>query len=116
MFYKDTGNIGYKIVNSYNEGIFYGGIDYKIGAEIVDNDFDSDETKPCAAGINLATLDWCMREYHEGYKILICEFPKEYNNEPNICIPIATDGKFRVKYCKVVDEIDLTEFGLNIDG
>lgn len=28
----------------------------------------------CAAGINVATLDWCMKEWKIGHRILLVEF------------------------------------------
>ena len=73
---------------------------------------NSDENEQCGAGINLATLDWVMREWKPGYRILIMEF---FANEPtkgNLVIPTNTDGKFRVGNCRRVGEKDLKELGL----
>lgn len=94
----------YKIVNEQNEGIYKGGLPYTIGETLVVEDANTDPTRQCAAGINLATLDWCLKEWQPGYKVLICEF-----TAPDItCIPTATDGKFRVRKCKVVGEKDIS--------
>jgi hypothetical protein len=97
----------YKLVTDKNEGPFNGGIIYEKGKSYsVDNADCSDEQ--CAAGISLATLDWCMMNYQAGFKILIVEFTAK----DIASIPIATDGKFRVHRCKVVGEKDLREIGL----
>ena len=70
-------------------------------------DADCSEAQ-CAKGISLATLDWCMNEWQPGYRILIAEFTAK----DIASIPIATDGKFRVKKCKIVGEKNLKEIGL----
>ena len=56
----------------------------------------------------MATLDWCIKEWQQGYKILVAEFTKT----AIAAIPIASDGKFRVHKCKIVGEKDLKELGL----
>jgi len=98
----------YKLVNSGGEGPYNGGIEYHQGGEYQEPDANTDENVQCAAGINLATLDWCMKEWRDGYRILIAEFEAT----DIAVIPIATDGKFRVRKCKIVGERDLTEIGL----
>ncbi len=97
----------YKLVNAENEGPFNGGIKYVIGKVARVKDADTDETKDCAAGINVATLPWCIREWQPGYRILIVEFTAK----DIAAIPIG-DGKFRLHGCRVVGEKDLTELGL----
>ena len=99
----------YKIVNSKNEGIYNGGLIYKVGESVEIKDADTDELKDCGKGINLATLDWCIKEWKKGYKILIAEFTKE----DIACIPIGSDGKFRVFRCKIIGEKNLKEIGIN---
>jgi len=98
----------YKLVNADMEGPYNGGIKYQKGKIASVEDANTDDTKQCAAGINISTLDWCMREWREGYRILIVEFTAK----DIAAIPIATDGKFRVHRCKVVGEKDLKEIGL----
>jgi len=103
----------YKLVKRNGEGPFNGGINYidpKIDVFSV-ADTNEDENEQCGAGINLATLDWVMKEWCPGYRILIMEF---FANEPkgNLIVPTATDGKFRVKECRRVGEKDLKEIGL----
>jgi len=99
----------YKLVNKKSEGPYNGGIKYEMNKSYSVNEWDEDEYNQCGAGINLATLDWCMRRWGEGYRILIAEFIAK----DIVCIPIASDGKFRVKKCKIVGEKDLGELGLS---
>jgi len=102
----------YKLINQQGEGPFSGGINY-LNEKAFSADANMDEQEPCAAGINLATLDWCIKEWQEGYRILVMEFTaKRKDGTPNICIPIASDGKFRVWECERVGEKDLVELGL----
>jgi len=98
----------YKLVTANNVGPYNGGLIYKIGETVKVKDANTDESEQCAAGISLATLDWCMREWRNGYKILLAEFTVK----DIAAIPTATDGKFRVHRCKIVGEVDLKEIGL----
>ena len=112
LLYDQPGVIRvYKLVNQRNEGPYIGGIKYEIGKEYSVDNADTNELQQCAAGINLATLDWCMKNWQQGYKILIAEFIAA----DIAAIPTATDGKFRVHRCKIVGEKDLREIGL-IEG
>ena len=56
------------------------------------------------AGTIVATLDWVLREYQPGYRVLIVEFTAA----DIACIPTATDGKFRLHRCTVVGEKDVS--------
>jgi len=100
----------YKLVNNYNQGPYMGTITYEIGATVAVDDADPDPTEDCGAGINVATLSWCLREWQPGYRILIVEFTAA----DIACIPHATDGKFRLHRCKVIGEkvIDYGALGL----
>ena len=98
----------YKLVTSKNTGPHYPSITYKIGQKHEVPDADCDENKQCAEGISLATLDWVMREWQPGNKILVAEF----RASDIACIPVASDGKFRVSRCEIVGEKDLKELGL----
>ena len=79
---------------------------YSIGAEIVAS-ANTDENKQCGAGVNLATLDWCLREWRSGYRVLIAE----HTAEDIAAIPTGSDGKYRVHRCRIVGEVDLAEIG-----
>lgn len=106
MMHDQVGKIRmYKLVNSNLEDIYQGGIKYEIGKEVSVDNANTDPTEPSGAGINLATMDWCLKEYCEDMKILICEF----GAKDIAAIPIGTDGKFRVHRCKVVKEKKLDD-------
>jgi hypothetical protein len=79
-------------------------IHYEIGKTAKADEINLDETEQCGAGISLASLDWCLKEYRDGYRILLCSL--NYSPE-TCCIPIGSDGKIRVKSCKV--ERDITD-------
>jgi hypothetical protein len=98
----------YKLVTDKNTGPYHPGIIYTMGGVYEELNACCDDGEHCGPGINLATLDWCMREWRIGYKILIAEF---YVKDI-AAIPIATDGKFRVFRCTIVGEKDLKEIGL----
>jgi len=111
MLLDQPGKIrAYKLVNSRSQGPFNGGITYEIGKMCTVDDADTDASNHCGAGINVATLDWCLREWREGSRILIVEFEAA----DIACIPSGTDGKFRLHKCSVVAEktIDPIELGL----
>ena len=109
ILFDQPGQIrAYKLVNSKMEGPYNGGIVYEIGKSYQVDDANTDDTEHCGAGINVATLDWCMRGWSEGYRILIVEFEAA----DIAAIPVATDGKFRLHRCTVVGEKDLKEIGL----
>jgi len=109
MLHDQVGKIrAYKLVTEEGTGPFYNGIYYKKGETVEVQGADTDVNAQCGAGVNVATLPWCMREWKPGYKILVVEFTKE----DIACIPTASDGKFRLHRCKVVGEKDLKEIGL----
>jgi len=97
----------YKLTSANDEGPTYGGIKYIVG-QTVKEKACTDETSECDYGISVATLDWCIENWRQGYKIKVVEFSRA----DIACIPIASDGKFRVSKCKVISEKDLTEFEL----
>ena len=67
----------YKLVTEDGIGPFKGGIIYEIGKEFSVADANTDEMEQCGAGINLTTLDWCLKEFRAGYRILVAEFTAE---------------------------------------
>ena len=75
-------------------------ITYEIGSTVKAK-ADPDESKDCGAGINLATLPWCLENRRPGHRILICEFTAKD------IAAIPDGGKFRVHKTKVVKEYDL---------
>ena len=98
----------YKLVGASGGGPFRGGVKYVVGKTVKVKDANTNESDHCGAGINVASLDWCMKEWRTGYRILLVEFTAA----DIACIPMASDGKFRVHRCDVVGEKDLAELGL----
>jgi len=98
----------YKLVNENSVGPYNGGITYEMGKSYEVGAANTDESVDCANGINLATLDWCLRRYKTGFKVLVAEFTAK----DIAAIPIGSDGKFRVFRCTIVGEKDLKELGI----
>jgi hypothetical protein len=95
----------YKLVTAHGLGPFNGGITYEVGKSYEVRNANADESEQCAAGINLASLNWCLSNWIVGYRILIAEFTAA----DIACVPIASDGKFRVHRCQIVGEKSLAE-------
>jgi len=109
MLQDQIGKIrAYKLVNKENEGPYNGGIVYTIGKTVSVDKADDNEYTQCSYGISLADLPWCISKWEEGYKILVVEFTAK----DIAAIPIGSDGKFRVRKCKVIREKNLTNLGL----
>lgn len=109
MLLDQPGKIrAYKLVNGIGQGPFNGGITYRLGERAEVADASTDALIDCAPGINVATLDWCARQWRPGYRILIVELEAA----DIAAIPVSTDGKFRLHRCTVVGEKDLAGLGL----
>ena len=109
MLLDQPGKIrAYKLVKKDGLAPFNGGITYEVGKSYEVADANTNETESCAAGINVASLDWCIRSWQEGWRILVVEFTAK----DIAAIPNATDGKFRLFRATVVGEKDLREIGV----
>ena len=91
----------YKFVDK-NYRTVYQRFQYNIGKSY---DF-TEETNPdplvtCGAGLNVATMDWCIRYYNDKDRILKVEFTAK----DIACIPLGSDGKFRLYRGKIVGEV-----------
>ena len=95
----------YKLVNERNQGPFNGGLTYNVGETVEVDACNTDPNDHCGAGINVATLPWCLDSWRPGYKVLLVEF----RAKDIAVIPTATDGKFRIRRCRVIREIDVSE-------
>lgn len=100
--------VAYKLVAENYTGPFYSGLVYTVGSEVSVEDADTNECESCSYGINLATLDWCLRHCHRENRIMMCSFRRE----DIAAIPVGSDGRFRVRRCRVIGEKDLKELGL----
>jgi len=94
----------FKLVTADGIGPFNGGLAYHVGESYAVDNANVDPAEACGAGINLATLDWCLREWREGYRVLVAEFTAS----DIAAIPTATDGKIRVHRCRIVEELDVS--------
>ena len=112
MLLDQPGRIrAYKLVNADGQGPFNGGLEYAVGESLSVDDADTDESVECGAGINVATLPWCITNWSDGYRVLIVEFEAK----DIACIPTATDGKFRLHRCTVVAEKDVSHLTVGSD-
>jgi hypothetical protein len=111
MLLDQPGKIrAYKLVTADGYGPFNGGVLYEAGISVEELEADTDPNEHCGAGINVATLDWCIREWRETYRILVVEFEAK----DIAAIPVATDGKIRLFRCDVVAEKNLAEIGVGV--
>ena len=94
----------YKLVKADGFGPFNGGLKYEVGGQYEVKNANTDPNELCGAGIHVATLPWVMREWRHGFKVLVVEFWAA----DIACIPTATDGKFRLHRCRVVEEKDVS--------
>lgn len=75
------------------------------GAVLWEGDVNTDPEDPCGAGINVATLDWCLANHWPAHRVLIVEFTAA----DIAAIPAGTDGKFRLWACQVIAEKDIRQ-------
>jgi hypothetical protein len=96
----------YKVINTLGEGCFNGGINYLHSKTVTVDDWDNDITVHCSKGVNLATFQWCLNNKQDKTnRLLLMEFDV---SPENVCVPLGTDGKFRVKTAKRIGECDWT--------
>lgn len=104
----------YKIVNADGESIYarlngQRPIRYLIGETYEVANANGDTIEHCGAGINVATLPWCLKEWRPGYRVFVVEFTKE-----DIAAIPSADGKFRLHRCKVVAEKEIDPVALGL--
>ena len=75
----------------------YRGCSYLPGETYTEVVFNSDCRDQCAAGLNVATLQWCLNDSADSNEFAEVSF---YARDI-VAIPLVTDGKFRVKKLKV---------------
>ena len=94
----------YKMTNAKGEGPYNGGINYAENNAVEVDSIDTDAYNQCGHGINLATLQWCLsNKSDDSYRLFLMELS---TSPDNICVPVATDGKFRVKKATKIGECD----------
>jgi hypothetical protein len=86
---QDSGKITYKVDKEYKVKV------------------DSNRLLDCGKGLNIASLEWCLRQTNgntKDYKYIEVSFePKD------LVVPYFSDGKFRVSKLKVERELTLKE-------
>jgi uncharacterized protein YjbI with pentapeptide repeats len=107
----------YKIVTAEGYGIYRGpddgGLQYEVGQTYEVPDAGTNPNNLCdCPGLYVATLDWCLREWQAGWRVLVVEFTAA----DIAAIPTGTDGKFRLHRCRVVGEKTLAELGIDATG
>ena len=92
----------YKVTTSQGNGVYTDGVNY-ISAKEFSAELNKDVTQHCASGINLATFAWCLNEKQEGRRLFLMAFKV---SPENVCVPVGSDGKFRVAKCTKIGECD----------
>ena len=92
----------YKVTNQSGKGVYKGGVNYAEHKEFI-AELDKDVMQQCASGINLATFAWCLNKKQEGRRLFLMSFKV---SPENICVPVGSDGKFRVAKCRKIGECD----------
>lgn len=78
-------------------------IEYKIGKIVEEKDCNFNEFESCGAGLNVATLEWCLKENNGNTDTTYIEV--EFDPKDIVAIPWGTDGKFRVSKLKVLRKL-----------
>jgi len=80
-----------------------GKIEYKVGKTYTEKDCNTDEFNECGAGLNVATIQWCLKNTvgNDSVELIECQFKVS----DIVAVPYWTDGKFRVKKLKVLRKI-----------
>ena|SRR5688572_4755367 len=107
---SNTVIIAYKVVHSDGGPPYYrgrGGTEHKytVGAIITEPNFNSDRHNDCGAGLNVGTLDWCLKKYTRSvgsYPPRAALTTVAFLPTDIACVPNQTDGKFRLKRLLVV--------------
>jgi uncharacterized protein YjbI with pentapeptide repeats len=71
---------------------------------VIEEVVNPDRTIDCACGINVATKDWCNREYESTsqhlWRVLI-----RWIDLASVTVPYGTDGKFRAQRVTLLEEV-----------
>jgi hypothetical protein len=90
--------------------IYTSRIHYQVGKTYSVKGANADANQAYGSGINVASMDWVIRNWRTGNRIFVVEFTKK----DVAAIPIGSDGKFRLHRCKVVGEKKPQDFGLDL--
>ena len=81
---------------------------YEIGKSYSEKKFNSDEKDCCGEGLNIATLEWCIKDTNCNLDDFIY-VEVEFDVKDIVAIPYFSDGKFRVKKLKVIRKVTKKE-------
>jgi len=76
---------------------------YAVGKSYEAKDYSADERILCASGLNVATLDWCLADSRDKTHVEFLEV--QFKASDIVAVPLATDGKFRVRKFKVLRKV-----------
>jgi len=80
---------------------------YKVGKTVTEKDCDNNESEACGAGLNVATLQWCLKNTISNNSADFIEV--EFKVSDIVAVPYYSDGKFRVKELKVLRKLSREE-------
>ena len=84
-----------------------GKITYKVGKTYTEEQCDNNETLDCGAGLNVATLQWCLKETINNSAAEFIEV--QFKVSDIVAVPYSSDGKFRVRELKVLRRLSRDE-------
>ena len=85
----------------------YKGFQYEVGKTYSEKDCDDNEFNECGKGLNVATLDWCLRDTNCDLQRIYVEV--DFEVKDIVVIPFASNGKFRVKKMKITRKLSKKE-------
>ncbi|MBU0977996.1 MAG: pentapeptide repeat-containing protein [Nanoarchaeota archaeon] len=85
----------------------YQNFKYEVGKTYTADDCDDNELVECSRGINVATLDWCLRRTNGDLTKTYIEV--EFLAKDIVAIPYFSDGKFRVRKVKALRKLNKKE-------
>lgn len=98
--YKYTDKNAKSPVQTSNAILYEPGKDYEEKGAV------TDASKDCAAGINVASVEWCQKEMSADHRA----FAFEFDSVDVAAIPTANAGKLRVFKCRCIEELDRKKF------
>jgi uncharacterized protein YjbI with pentapeptide repeats len=99
--------IAYKFLDGDKSPINENKLTYKVGKTVTEKDCDYDEFNQCSKGLNVATIEWCLRETNKDLDKTYIEV--EFEPKDIVAIPWGTDGKFRISKLKVLRKLKKEE-------
>ena len=92
--------VAFKYLNKKMVSPYQGSL-YEVGKTYKESDVDTNELVECGRGLNVATLEWCLRNTNRNIENHVY-IEVEFDAKNIVAIPYFTDGKFRVSELKVV--------------